>query len=195
MKVMLRLRDLNKNEASVKEFESVEAAIPWLQERPRFVEVLGVVFEGLTHEDNTRLKAAMRPLDDEEHAKMEALDELEALARAQRAVDKRREAEEQSKLAQDAAKKADPNRPMELRYRYNVEELAKTDQFDDRPITKEATDAVLAWVHERMEWVADRGQTVGEAKVTVYPNDVPAKKSRVVNGSFVPVTAPAKGQN
>jgi hypothetical protein len=195
MKVMLRVRDLNKNEGSVKEFESVEAALPWLKERPRFVEVLGVVFEGISHEDNMRLKAAMRPLDDEEHARMEALDELEALARAQRAVDKRREAEEQAKLAQASAKAADPNRPMELRYRYDADALAKTDQHDDRPITKEATDAVMAWVHERMEWVADRGQTVGEAKVIVYPNDVPAKKSRVVNGSFVPVTAPAKGQN
>ena len=61
--------------------------------------------------------------------------------------------------------------------------------------TEEAKAAVRAWVEERMEWVASRGQTIGEAKVTVYPGPVPAKKERVVQGTFIPVTAPAKGEN
>jgi hypothetical protein len=84
---------------------------------------------------------------------------------------------------------------MELLYRFNRPELSKTDPVDERPITDEAKDAVMAWVAERMEWVAGRGQTVGEAKVTVYPAALPAGKERVVTGSFVPVTAPKKGEN
>jgi hypothetical protein len=52
---------------------------------------------------------------------------------------------------------------------------------------------VLAWVHERTEWVTGRGQIVGEAKVTVYPGPVPPKAERIVVGSFVPVSAPPAG--
>jgi hypothetical protein len=82
---------------------------------------------------------------------------------------------------------------MELRYRFNRADLENTDALDERALTEDAKRAVLAWVHERSEWVAGRGQIVGEAKVTVYPGPVPAKAERVVSGSFVPVSAPPIG--
>lgn len=194
-KVMLRLRDLQTGDGFTREFPDVDAATTWLADRPRFNECLGVVFEGLTREDNDRMRAAMRPLDDEERASMNRLDAAEAEAKAKRAEERRKEAEASEKAQRDAAKGADPNRPMELEYRYDREELLKTDKFDDRPITAEAIEAVKAWVAERMEWVADRGQTVGQAKVVVYPNDVPKGKERASSGTFIPVTAPPKGQN
>jgi hypothetical protein len=194
-KVMLRLRNLQTSAASTKEFESVEASIPWLKERPRFIEVLGVVFEGITREENDSMKSSMRPLDDEERGKMRELDEKEAEEREKRNAARKVEAEVQARAAREAAKNADPKRPMELRYRYDQPELGKTDELDEREITEEAKKAVLAWVHERMEWVADRGQTIGEAKVLVFPGEVPAKAERIVSGSFIPVTAPPKPAN
>ena len=190
--VTLRVRDLGSGTGSVQTFDTIEAAVAWLGARPRDVEVLGVVFEGLTREDNDRMKAAMRPLDDDERAKAKALDERDSAARA--ALSEKR-ARDQTQLADAQAAHADPNRPIELRYRYDREGLDKVDPRDEREITEAAQKAVLEWVSERMEWVASRGQTVGEAKVTVYLGDVPAKRERVVGGSFLPVTAPPKGEN
>lgn len=189
-KVMLRLRDLENGEGRTKEHESVDAAIVWLEKRPRFLEVLGVVFEGLSREDNDKMKAAMRPLDEDEKARAKTLDDKDAKEREARADARRQEAEAAAQRMRDEAKKAPPTRPMEVRYRFDEPELAKTDALDERPISEEAKAAVLEWVKERQEWVADRGQTIGEAKVTVYPLEVPAKKDRVVSGTFVPVTAP-----
>jgi len=194
-KVMLRLRDLQTGDGLTKEFPDVPAATVWLTERPRFTEVLGVVFEGLTREENDRMRAAMRPLDDDERGSMQRLDALEAEAKAKRLEEKRKEAEASERAQIDAAKGADVNRTMEVEYRFDREELLKTDKFDDRPITDEAKAAVQAWVQERMEWVADRGQTIGQAKVVVYPGTVPAGKERVSHGTFIPVTAPHKGTN
>lgn len=191
-KVMLRLRDLEDGEGRSVEHESVDAAVSWLSARPRFVEVLGVVFEGISREENDRMKAAMRPLDDDERALVHKLDEAAAQEKAARAEQRKKEAEEAAQRLRDEAKKASPTRPMELRYRFDEAELAKTDQLDDRPISEEAKAAVRAWVAEREEWVAPRGQCIGEAKVTVYPGEVPAKKERVVQGTFVPIAAAEK---
>jgi hypothetical protein len=191
-KIMLKLEDMKKGDASNREFENEEATIAFLRERPRFTEVLGVVFEGLTPEQNARLKAAMRPLDDEERAASQALDK--ARERAAEAV--RAEREKAALAAQaahrEAMKTADPNRAMEIRYIYG-NGLSIVDQADPRSISDEARDAVLAWVAERDEWVADRGQIVAEAKVTVWPGTLPKPTSdRVQGGTFIPVTAPAK---
>ena len=194
-KLVLKLRDLQSGQGDVKELASVEQAIGWLEARPAMVEVLGVIFEGLPREDNERMKKAMRPLDDAEKAALEALEEAEADERERREEARRAEGEANARAAREAAKKADPNRPMELRYRFDKTELEKTDPLDERAVTEEAKVAVMAYVEERMEWVKDRGQTVGEAKVMVYPGPVPAKAERVVGGSFVPVTAGPKGAN
>lgn len=194
-KVTLRLRGLEDGEGKVTEQGSIEEAIAWLEKRPRFVEVLGVVFEGISREDNDRMKAAMRPLDDEEREKVRLLDEKDAAAREKAAEARRRETEAATERMRQEAKTASPNRPMELRYRFDEAELAKTDQYDDREVSGAAKEAVRAWVEERQEWVKDRGQTIGEAKVTLYPNEVPAKKDRVIQGTFIPIAAAAKSES
>ena len=190
-KVVLRLRDLQSGESAVHELPSVDEAIAWLVVRPSMTEVVGVVFEGLSREENDRMRAAVRPLDEAERARAAALEAAADAEREKRAEALAREAEVQRLAALDAAKNADPHRPMELRYRFDREDLENTDPHDERAVTDDAKSAVLAWVTERTEWVAGRGQTVGEAKVTVYPGPVPPKAERVVGGSFVPVTAPS----
>jgi hypothetical protein len=194
-KLMLKLRDLQSGQGEVKELASVDEAVKWLGARPAMIEVLGVVFEGLAREDNDRMKKAMRPLDDAEKARIEELEEAEKDEREKREEARRAEAAAFAAAARAAAKSADPNRPMELRYRFDKPDLEKTDALDEREITEEAKIAVRAFVEERMEWVANRGQTVGEAKVSVYPGLVPKGAERIVGGSFVPVTAAPKPPN
>jgi|SRR6185503_13653116 len=191
-KIALRLKDLERGDASFREFPDEEATLAFLRERPRFTAVLGVVFEGLSPEQNARLKAAMRPLDDEERAAEERLDEAEAKA-AEAAREQRRKEEEATRAAhREAMRTADPNRPMEVRYHYR-DGLALVNPEDQRAISDEARQAVLAWVAERNEWVEPRGQIIGEAKVTVFPGPLPKPGAdRVQGGSFIPVTAPEK---
>ncbi len=191
-KVMLRTRDLNSGNPDTEEFEGVDKAIAWLTRRPAMVEVLGVVFEGITKDENERMKAAMRPLDVEEKAKVDALDAAERKVREDRAAARKLEAEAEVARAREAAKTADPARPMEVAYRYDSDALKKTDGMDEREITDAVREAAKAWVAERNEWVEGRGQVVGEAKITIYPGEVPKGQDRVVTGSFVPVTAAAK---
>jgi hypothetical protein len=183
---------MNTGEPSLEEFADEESTMAWLRERPRFTDVLGVVFEGLTREQNDRLKATMRPLDAEEKAAEKALaekrkQEAEALA------EKRAREDEVAHAAHLAAQKdLNPNRPMEVRYRYDSG-LSLTDRDDPREISEEVRAAVMAWVNERNEWVESRGQIVGEAKVTVHPGALPKPGAdRVQHGSFVPVTGPKK---
>ena len=192
MKIMLKLENMNTGETSFEEFAEEEATIAWLRERPRFTDVLGVVFEGLTREQNDRLKATVRPLDDEEKAAEKALVETrEKEAEAQREV--RAREDEVAAVAHRAAQKdLNPKRPMEVRYRYDTG-LSLTDRDDPREISEEVRAAVMAWVAERNEWVDSRGQIVGEAKVTVHPGALPTPGTdRVQHGSFVPVTGPKK---
>ena len=59
-------------------------------------------------------------------------------------------------------------------------------------------EASLEWQERAVEvilneWVASRGQIVGEAKLTVLPGALPKPGAdRVQHGSFVPVTGPKK---
>lgn len=190
-KITLKLQDLHTAETTFREFDDEPAAVAFLQERPRFTDVLGVVFEGLSKEQNARLRSAMRPLDDEEReaeakltvAAQKKKEEAEALQRMQD--------EAQQAAHRAALRSADPDRQMELRYRYDTG-LAIIDQADPRELTDEVREAVMAWVAERNEWVASRGQVVGEAKVSVWPGKLPKGADRVHAGSFVPVTAAAK---
>jgi tRNA(Ser,Leu) C12 N-acetylase TAN1 len=192
MKIMLKLENMNTGEPSLEEFTDEESTIAWLRERPRFTDVLGVVFEGLTREQNERLKATMRPLDDEERAAEKALvEKRQQEVEAQRAV--RAREDEVAQAAHRAAQKdLNPNRSMEVRYRYDTG-LSLTDRDDPREISEEVRAAVMAWVAERNEWVESRGQIVGEAKVTVFPAALPKPGAdRIQHGSFVPVTGPKK---
>jgi len=191
-KITLKLQDLVKGETSFKEFDDEEATLAFLRARPPMVEVLGVVFEGLSPEQNARLKAAKRPLTPEEHAAEERLVAAGERAAEAAAALRAKEVETARAAHREALKTADPNRPMEVRYLYNAP-LALTDHDDPRPITDEAREAVLAWVAERNEWVEGRGQMVGEAKVTVWPATIAKKGAdRVQGGTFIPVTAPPK---
>ncbi len=188
-KVTLKVRDLRSGESSTQELPDVDAAIVWLTARPPMIEVHGVVFEGLTREENDRMRAATRPLDEAERKSVATHDAAADAEREKRDAALHRQAEVEQHVARAAAKNADPNRPMSLRYRFARPELENTDAHDERKPTEEVKKAVHAWVDERIEWVKGRGQTVGEAKVTVYPGPVPANAERVVSGSFVPVSA------
>lgn len=190
-KITLKLRDLNSGDTSFRELLDEEAAIAFLRERPRFTEVLGVVFEGLTPEQNARLKAAMRPLDDDEQAAEAKLEEAAAKVRAAAAEQRQKEADAARAAHRESLKNADPNRSMEVRYRFDGS-IAPVDPEDTRPLSDAARAAVLAWVAERNEWVASRNQCVGEAKLTVWPAALPKPGAdHVQHGSFVPVAAAA----
>ncbi len=193
MKLDLYTRDLKTGNRDQQAFESEQAALDFLKSRPKFTEILGVASHHVPAEVNQRLKLANRPLDDEEK-------QLEAKLEAEAAEAVRKQAEERRKREQEVAakhreemKNADPNRQMEIRYRFNAE-LTLVDQADPREITAEAAEAVKAWVAERNEWVASRGQEVGEAKLQVYPGPLPEGVTERVQsgGTFIPVVAPKK---
>ncbi len=191
-KITLKLQDLTKGESSFQEFDDEAATLAYLRARPAMVDVIGVAFEGLTPEQNARLKAAKRPLDAAEHAAEEHLAEAAEKASEVAAALRAKEVEGARAAHREALKTADPNRPMEVRYLYNAG-LSLVDAEDPRAISDEAREAVLAWVAERNEWVEGRGQIVGEAKVTVWPGVIGKKGSdRVQGGTFIPVTAPPK---
>lgn len=190
MKVMLRLRDLTSGTAKYEELESLEKAEAWLRARPKGVEVEGVVFDGLTREQNDSLKAAMRPLDDEEKAAQKSLDEAAQKAREERAREQAASlaAEEKADLLRAAT--MSPSAQMVVRYHF-LEGVTIGDRNDKREVTEAAREAALAWVAERNEWVEDRGQCVGEATIHLFPAEIPKGKSRIVSGTFVPVSKPS----
>jgi hypothetical protein len=191
-KLTLKLRDLVHGAASLREFEDEEAALAFLRDRPRFTDVLGVASQSLTPEQNARLKAAMRPLDDEERAAERRIAEADArAAEAARALRGKEEAAART-AHRESLKNADPNRPMTVRYHYDGG-IDVLDPDDGRELTDEARAAVLAWVEERTTWVEPRGQIVGEAKLIVWPGPLPKSGAdRVQSGSFTPITAPPK---
>jgi hypothetical protein len=190
-KITLKLMDLATGDRSNREFDDEAATLAFLRERPPLVDVLGVVFEGLTPEQNLRLKEAMRPLDAAEKAAEGRLADLAAKA-AELAQAARAKEEDAARAAhREAMKTADPNRAMEVRYRYDSGLAVAAD--DPREISDEIRAAVAAWVAERNEWVEGRGQVVGEAKITVWPGTLPRPGAdRISGGSFIPVTAAAK---
>ncbi|RLB48302.1 MAG: hypothetical protein DRI90_25505 [Deltaproteobacteria bacterium] len=192
MKLDLYIRNLQTGDREQKVFESEQEALEYLKNRPKFAEVLGVASDDVPPELNDQLRAATRPLDEEEklldRQRTAALED-EARKRAQK--EQKRAVEEAAKHRDEIAN-ADPNRPLEIRYRFN-EGLSVADPVDTRTITDEARAAMMAWIEERNSWVASRGNVVGEAKVSVYPGPLPDRVTeRVDVGTFIPVTAPKK---
>lgn len=192
MKLDLYTRNLQTGQREQKAFESEQQALEFLQNRPKFTDVLGIASHNVPPELNQRLKEAKRPLDAEEKMLEQQLEA--AIEEAER----KRDEERRQRAAREAAKHrekmaaADPNRPMMVRFRFNAE-LGLAEPDDPRTVTDEARDAVMAWVEERNSWVESRGQVVGEANVTVYPGPLPdGVTERVLTGTFVPVTAPKK---
>ncbi len=190
-KLEMKVRRLKTGETLVATLESFDDAVTWLGERPEYVEVLGVLSEDLTPAMDRALRAAMRPYTDEEHQLIQ-----EADRRAEAAI--REQIERESAMAEqrrrehaEAMRQADPDRPMMLRW-HHEEGLEISDPYDDREITEAAREAVDAWIAERNTWVADRGQKVIEAMVTVYPGPVPSgnEADRVQpGGQFIPGSA------
>jgi hypothetical protein len=191
-KIMLKLRDLKSGDASVREFDDEAQTIAFLKERPPMIDVEGVVFEGLTPDQNSRLKAAMRPLDVTEKAAEKALDDIAAKKAAEAAAIRAKEDEKARDAHRESLKNADPNRTMEVKYHYSGQ-VAIVDAEDTREVCEEAKAAIAAWVAERNEWVESRGQIVGEAKLVIWPAALPKPGAdRVQSGTFVPCSAPAK---
>ncbi|HEY3820093.1 MAG TPA: hypothetical protein VGL81_23170 [Polyangiaceae bacterium] len=187
--IKLRIRNLQTREAGVAAFETDAEAFLWLKDRPRFVEVIGMAGQvSVPMEVQDRLRAAMRPLDDEERiAERETELALEKEDLERDKVAREKEAEMQAKH-QAELRAADPERLMEVKWRFNAD-MALTDPHDPRTITDDARAAILAWIAERNEWVAGRGQTIGECTVKVWPGKLPSKDAdRVKEGRFVPVS-------
>jgi len=187
--IKLRIRNLQTRETGVAAFETDAEAFLWLKARPPMVEVIGMAGQtSIATEVQDRLKSAMRPLDDAERiAEREVELALEKEEQEREKVARIHEAESQAKHL-ETLRTADPERIMDIRWRFNTD-MALTDPLDARPITEDARAAVLAWIAERNEWVAGRGQTVGECTVKVWPGKMPAKETeRVKEGKFVPVS-------
>lgn len=189
-KLDLRVRDLNSGVSSLVSFDSEEAATAWLVARPKFIEVLGVGTLGLDNDTNNRLKASLRPLDPEEKVLEQRLEAAINAVTREREEEKNRREREASDAHRAALRSADPNRIMEVHWTFNTE-MTLVDPADERKIPDEAREAVVAWVRERDEWVKDRNQVVGDAKVMVWPGPVPKGEERVKRGTFIPVTAAA----
>jgi hypothetical protein len=192
MKLDLQVRDLNTGERSPRTFESPEQAKRWLVERPKNLEVLGIASHHVPGEVSNELRLAMRPLDAEEKLLVAELAAAEEQAATKRAEERRQHELAEAARHRETQKHADPGRPMDLRYLYD-RGLMLVDADDEREITALARDAAMAWVSERDEWVASRNQVVGDARIQVWPGELPAGKTeRVVSGTFIPVSAPKR---
>jgi hypothetical protein len=192
-KLDLRVRNLENGEMFLATFENEVEACKWLMNRPRWMEVYGVATHGLAKEVYTLLRTAAKPLDEEEQGLAARLDaEAEAVAQKEEEESRRRDAEE-IEAYKEAQRKADPNRPMLVRWQIS-DGFSHENPYDPREITAEAREAILAWVRERDGWVKDRGLVVGEAIVTVWPTTVPEGDGRVhPGGQFFPTLPLADG--
>jgi hypothetical protein len=189
MAIKLRIRNLESREIGVAAFETEPEALLWLKQRPDMVEVLGIAgTTAIPMDQQERLRAAMRPLTDAEQLAERAAGlaaEKERIEREAAALKK--DAEAVAKHT-EAMRTGDPDRLMEVHWRFDGN-MRLTDPADPRPITDAAREAVLAWIAERNEWVAGRGQCVGECTVKVWPGKMPANaEERVKEGRFFPVS-------
>jgi hypothetical protein len=186
--IELRLQDLQSNELMNAEFEHEGDVLTWLKERPAFVQVLGLATPGLPRELIERFKAATRPLDEAERELARKLDDQQrALVEKQMAAEEER-ARAVMEQHRASLRSADPNRPLSIAWTLE-EGLRNAEPGDERPITKEAEAAVLAWIAERDTWVEERGLRVGEALLSVWPGPMPAaaEGNRVQRGgTFTP---------
>lgn len=175
-KIELRIRRLEEGDVLVAEFPDEDSAEAWLRERPPFVEVLRMETRVPTDVEE-RLRSAMRPLDDHERARQDE---------HQRALLTQRTAEIQQVHVADDESLA-PDRLMHLQWQRG-RGLTLLDATDHRTIPPIVYDAVQAWVTERDGWVADRGEQVVAATLSVWPVTVPSGREaeRIVpGGKFV----------
>ncbi|MEZ4390631.1 MAG: hypothetical protein R3A48_06005 [Polyangiales bacterium] len=186
----LRLRNLETAELLIASFESEVDAALWLRERPAMMEVLGVIAQSSDPALHHALKRAVRPLDAAEAEVVKRLDDEADRAYEQRLRDEEARAEADRLAHIDAVRNGDPARPFQVRWSLDGG-FAPVDPIDEREINADMQAAILEWVRERDTWVADRGQVVGEAVLTVWPLAVPEGEARVQRGGrFTPVSAP-----
>ncbi|MCB9716974.1 MAG: hypothetical protein H6712_24160 [Myxococcales bacterium] len=196
MAVELRLREIRTGETKVAEFATVAEAEAWLRQRPAFTEVLGPTrSSSIGAGDDDRLRAAMRPLDDEERAAKLALDQRAIEEHEHALARERAELELAEQARREALRDADPERPMTIAWERG-QGLRHADPADERPIPDVVTQAVEAWVAERNQWIHPRRQTVASAELVVWPGPVPEGEERVQpGGQFEPMfgTPPGEG--
>lgn len=184
----LKVRRLETGETLVATLDSFEDAVMWLGERPENVEVLGVLSKELSEAQHRALRAALRPYTALEKQMIQEAEQKVSDAIASQIRKEAEYSQRKMKEHTEAMLKADPNRPLPLRWHFK-EGLSVADAYDPREITDEARRAVDAWLKERTSWIQDRGQIIIEATLSVYPGKVPSgmEDDRVVpGGQFVP---------
>jgi len=159
--IRLRIRQLQDGDVMVAEFPDEDVAEAWLRERPPFIEVLRME-SAAPAEIEARLRAAMRPFDDEERGLQDAHQQR---LLAQRTAE--------LKGLMEPEPEPDAGRLMHVRWD-RVRGLSLDDSRDDRTIPPAVYAAVDAWVRERDSWVVDRGEQVVAASLSVWPAAVPS---------------------
>ena len=192
MKLDLQIRDLKSGNRAPKAFDSVDSAKAWLKDRPKFSEVLGIASHHVPPEVSNELKQCSRPLDEEEKLLVRELDAAEEAAMRKRAEERMKKDLAAAEKQRADLKDADPNRPLDVRYTFS-DGLNNANPMDKREITDAVREAAKAWIEERNTWVESRNQVVGDAKLQIYPGELPdGVTERIVSGTFIPVTAPKK---
>ena len=176
----LQIRHMHTGTSEIAELPSVDDALVWLAERPPFVQVVRVRTK-VSDEIEAKLRAAMRPLDDDERALQAAQDAAAESARKEELARLQAQAEaEAMSLATDEA-----DREMDLHFRRG-EGLSKADPNDPREIPEAARRAAMSWLRERESWVHPRRQHLAEATLRVWPAAIPSgnESDRVIEGDF-----------
>jgi hypothetical protein len=113
-KLDLRLRDLETADLLIASFESEDDAASWLRERPRMMEVIGLIAESSDPALHVMLRGAVRPLDPDEAEVVQRMDAADAEARVAREIEHARRAAAEAEAHREAMRTADPDRPMQL---------------------------------------------------------------------------------
>jgi hypothetical protein len=190
--IELRIKRLDTGESLIAAFESLEDAKTWIAQRPKFMEVLGVVDpKAVGEEAFAELRDAARPLDDEERAKRFELQEGELeesrahdVKESERWLSGQAAAAPESDPDPDPASlpPAEPDALMLVRWRKG-RPLANVG--DNRPVPDRVRTVVDVWIAERNKWLHPQRRHVGEAELEVWPEDVPSgdEADRIEDGA------------
>ncbi|MEX1363194.1 MAG: hypothetical protein AB1Z98_08715 [Nannocystaceae bacterium] len=196
MAIELEIREIRTGTNKIAAFETVADAETWLRQRPAFTEVLGPTRDSsMSPGDDERLRAAMRPLDEQERAAQAERDQRQVAALREAQAAEQAELEREEHARREALRSADPNRPMAIEWEHGAG-LRNADPADERPIPAVVVEAVQAWVAERNQWIHPRRQYVAKAELVVWPGPVPSGEERVHSGGqFEPLfgTPPGEG--